>query len=196
MALPAAAAAPAPGAGTDGCPCVDASPVLASLVGRACALPSSSEDDDALGVLLTVDGPCVPRAFGSSRCLPHDLDVGPDCVRTEGGPPVAARCHRPWCYVDAEACVDGSDERVFRSTYFPPGIDLFWSYSACGPSASDYLPAGADGTDDAASSLPAPLGGAHVKGIAAAYNILPWVYKRDGGGEVPSVPGDEYYDNR
>ena len=35
-----------------------------------------------------------------------------------------------------------------------------------------------------------------MKAIAAAYNIMPWVYKRDYEGSIPKVPGREYYDNR
>ena len=35
-----------------------------------------------------------------------------------------------------------------------------------------------------------------MKAIAAAYNIMPWVYKRDYEGNIPKVPGREYYDNR
>ena len=34
-----------------------------------------------------------------------------------------------------------------------------------------------------------------MKAITAAYNIMPWVYKRNYDGMIPPVPGSEYYDN-
>lgn len=102
-------------AGADGCHCIDASETLADLVERSC---TTSDGED--GVLLTVTGPCVDFTFGSSSCLPHDLDVYPPC---QAGPDdvIPAYCNLPWCYVDASSCTRDSSERVFRSTDFPHG---------------------------------------------------------------------------
>ena len=108
-------------AGAAGCPCVDETATLASLVERACQTPDGSE-----GVLLTAEGPCVLPSYGSQYCLQHDLIHDPDCSLGGGNNIIPAYCTKPWCYVDAETCTRASDERIYRSTYFPreDGVDV------------------------------------------------------------------------
>ena len=107
--------------GADGCQCIDASKILASLGRRSCKT-SGGEN----GVLLTVNLPCVDYTYGSGICRPHDVMVDPDCQLTgsETESDVPSYCNRPWCYVDRISCMGGSSERVFRSTYFPHESDV------------------------------------------------------------------------
>ena len=108
-------------AGAAGCPCVDETATLASLVERSCQTPDGSE-----GVLLTAEGPCVLPSYGSQYCLQHDLIHDPDCSLGGGNNIIPSYCTKPWCYVDAETCTRASDERIYRSTYFPreDGVDV------------------------------------------------------------------------
>lgn len=165
--------------GAEGCPCIDTSQTLASLDERSC-----TTSDGQSGVLLEVSGPCVNYNFGSSICSPHELDVDRNCL-TSSNESIPEYCSRSWCYVDAMTCM-GTEERVYRSQSFPAdsGVDIFYSYSTCGSSPADWF----EGTHSA-------LGEVKMKAITAAYNIMPWVYKQNYEGEIPVVPGDEYYDN-
>ena len=56
---------------------------------------------------------------------------------------LTAYCIRPWCFVDHETCATYSENRVYRSSYFPfdSGVDLFYSYSVCNSTADDWLSA-------------------------------------------------------
>jgi len=124
-----------------------------------------------------VDSDCshVSTLLGSSSSL--------------GSSNIPERCFRPWCFVDAMECMGGSSERVFRSKYFPADsdVDLFYSSSTCSSSSSDW--------ESSQNNL---LGGESMIAITAAYNIVPYVYKRDptnGVNNIPVVPGEEYYNN-
>jgi len=168
--------------GNEGCPCIDTSPDLASLTQQSCITPDGQD-----GVLLTVAGPCVTHDFGSLRCFPHELNVDLNCIIPEGGnaTSIPGYCSRSWCYVDAMACM-ATYERVYRSQLFPAdsGVDVYYSYSTCGADPADWF-----------ESTHFALGGVKMKAITAAYNIMPWVYKRNYNGDIPPVPGLEYYDN-
>ncbi|KAL7533811.1 hypothetical protein ACHAXR_005454, partial [Thalassiosira sp. AJA248-18] len=170
--------------GDPGCQCIDASATLASLAERSC-----TTSDGQNGVLLTVSGPCVSYNYGSSVCLPHDIDVDPLCLTQDSAADAAipGYCTRSFCYVDAMQCMGASSQRVFRSGYFPIGlgVDLFFSYSTCGSSAEDWFE----------SQQTNPMGGQSLTAITAAYNILPFVFKRDYNGDIPMAPGEEYYNN-
>jgi len=108
--------------GHEGCPCIDESNVLSSLTERSCQTTGGSP-----GVMLTAEGPCVPYSYGSNQCLQHDFIHDPKCsVSADGGTNIPEYCFRPFCYVDAKSCMQFSDDRVFRSTYFPydTGVDV------------------------------------------------------------------------
>lgn len=90
----------------------------------------------------------------------------------------AAYCLRPWCYVSLDACVTNSDNRVYRSSYFPSnsGVDLFYSYSVCNSTAEDWLSVeskvlggGADGEEESV------LGGVNIRGAVPSY-LVPCEY--------------------
>ena len=107
--------------GNEGCPCIDTTATLASLDERSC-----TTTDEQHGVLLTVNGPCVPHSYGASYCLRHDLNLDPACKLTSSGEDdIPGYCIRSFCYVDARACMS-STERVYRSNYFPAdsGVDM------------------------------------------------------------------------
>jgi len=175
--------------GEVGCQCINATNILSSLIDRSCTITttsSSGQQQNENGILLTVNGPCVKYNFGSNVCLPHDMMVesSPNCGIPE-------RCYRRWCYVNAMECMEASSERVYRSNYFPAGsdVDLYYSSSTCGSSASDWeeSPSQKDNNN--------VLGGESLKVITPAFNIVPYVYKRNSNGDIPVVPGTEYYNN-
>jgi hypothetical protein len=126
------------GTSADGCPCVDVSSMLSPIKSRKCTSPTTGEN----GVKFSIEGACVPYSYGSSKCLQHDLLHDPSCpLDNIGETPVEAYCFRPWCYVDAEACMKNSYERIYRSDYFSfdSGVDLFYSYSTCNSTADDWF---------------------------------------------------------
>lgn len=119
--------------GSEGCQCLNASNILASLVERSC-----QTSDGQTGVLLTAEGPCVPHSYGSNTCLPHDFlggsedeqsnksEVYSKCQETmPENPNDKDHCSLSWCYVDPKSCMLSS-ERVHRSMNFPHdgGVDL------------------------------------------------------------------------
>ena len=103
---------------------------------------------------------------------------------------IPSYCFRPWCFVDAAICTKESQERVYRSSYFPfdSGVDLFYSYSTCNSTAEDWLAVEEDIVGNRA------LGGASIVASTPNY-VFPQVFKRDNDGEAISSPGIEYYDN-
>jgi len=135
------------GTSIEGCPCIDASSIISPLTSRKCTL-SNGEN----GVKFSIGGACLPYSFGSSQCLQHDLLHDPSCPLDKiGEKPVEAYCFRPWCYIDANACIKNSYERIYRSDYFSfdSGIDLYYSYSTCNSTADDWLAAKDAKTNDA-----------------------------------------------
>jgi hypothetical protein len=130
-----------------GCPCVDVSSIVSPVTSRTCTLPTGEN-----GAQFSIGGACVPYSYGSFQCLQHDLLHDPSCsLDNIGKQPVEAFCFRPWCYIDAEACMKNSYERIYRSDYFSfdSGIDLYYSYSACNSTADDWLAAKDAKTNDA-----------------------------------------------
>ena len=100
--------------GKEGCECIDASSVLASLVDKSCQTP-----DGENGVKARTDAThCVPYVYGSNSCIQHDLETDPACQKTSLDSKIPDYCHETWCYVD-KSCARLSDERVARSVYFP-----------------------------------------------------------------------------
>jgi hypothetical protein len=46
-------------------------------------------------------------------------------------------CFQTWCYVDAKSCKKNSEEDIYKSHYFSPDYDVFYSYSTC--NTTDYF---------------------------------------------------------
>ncbi|KAL7551347.1 hypothetical protein ACHAWF_014536 [Thalassiosira exigua] len=182
------------GSGRPGCPCTDASAVLASFDDRACRTPSSGEEP---GVRL---GPpsglraCVPLAYGSSSCLQHDLlhDEPACAIDRAGEAEVPPYCFRSWCYVDPVVCKRDSEEVVYGSSYFAHeasgSASLFYSYSTCNSTVDDWL----DHVHDEEKHL---VGGVVLTASIPKYQV-PIHYKRDRVSGEPLVSvGDEYYND-
>jgi len=115
--------------GKEGCQCIDESATLQLLDDRQCNIPNTTES----GVMLAVDGSCVPYSYGSSSCLQHDYLHNPRCFDQYSPSESHAHCLNSWCYVDAKSCMR-TPETVYRSTHFPTGEEtkLFYSFSTCG----------------------------------------------------------------
>mmetsp|Transcript_4400 Transcript_4400/g.9924 ORF Transcript_4400/g.9924 Transcript_4400/m.9924 type:complete len:369 (+) Transcript_4400:242-1348(+) len=165
--------------GDEGCQCRDESAVLASLYKRSC---QTSEGQN--GVLLTVEGPCVPYSYGSN-CFQHDLINDPKCkMMTTSSPD---HCLRSWCYVDSSSCMLSSSQRLYRSIYFPhnDGVDLFYSYTKCDSSLDDW------------STIPRKqtLGGLTITATSPTAYAVPYIFKRSPSGDILAEAGNEYYNN-
>jgi len=169
----------------DGCPCIDASSLLASIPSRSCGLP-----DGEMGVRLSVEQECAPLSYGSSECLSHDLYYDSFCTLDHvNKKQISGYCVRPWCYVNAELCMKSS-ERIYRSSYFPSdtGIDLFYSYTKCNSTADDWL-ATFQGYNEE------PLKKITLRANIPDY-VAPMIYKKDPlNGNILTATGDEYYNN-
>jgi hypothetical protein len=136
------------GTSNKGCPCADISSIISPITSRKCTLPITGQN----GIQFSIGGACFPYSYGSSQCLQHDLLHDPSCPLDKiGEKPVEAYCFRPWCYIDANACIKNSYERIYRSDYFSfdSGIDLYYSYSTCNSTADDWLAAKDAKTNDA-----------------------------------------------
>lgn len=166
--------------GDNDCRCSDdASDVLESLVARRCTTSSGQN-----GILLSAAGPCEPVTFGSG-CASHDTTgqaVTSLCEKTFDN-----SCNRYWCYVEnKDSCMSSPSHRVYRSKYFATandGVDLFYAYTVC--NSSDDLP-----------SVPNPkqtLGGVTILTTTPQAYFPPYHYKRNGEGEILSLPGEEYW---
>lgn len=156
--------------GKNGCPCANTTASLALFPDqdRRCQLP---DGDD--GIRLVSDGAlgaCVPFSYGSSRCLQHDLLHDPGCREdpVAGDRVVPAYCLRMWCYVNVATCTTESDERAFRSSYFPrgSGVNLFYSYSTCNSTAEDWFAVEEDILGSASK-----FGGISIAANIPTYNI-------------------------
>ncbi|KAL7536673.1 hypothetical protein ACHAWF_005534 [Thalassiosira exigua] len=173
--------------GEGSCPCTNATTALSSLAARSCRLSSGDN-----GVQLnTRGGACVPFSYGSFRCRQHDLLYDPSCQVNEADERVIpAYCFRPFCFVDADTCIRESEQRVYRSAYFPPesGVDVFYSYSVCNATAEDWLAVEDDIMGNRA------MNGATLEATVPTYLPL-LVFKTDGNGDSLSSPGSEYYNN-
>ena len=101
--------------GKEGCQCIDNSAALKSFDGRQCNIPNTTES----GVMLAVDGSCVPYSYGSSSCLQHDLLHDPRCDK-DSSSESHAYCRNSWCYVDSQSCMR-TTEIAYGSTRFPTG---------------------------------------------------------------------------
>eukprot|EP00986_Skeletonema_menzelii_P007895 scaffold3154_cov129-Skeletonema_menzelii.AAC.1 len=112
--------------GNEGCSCINQTTVLASLDNRDCTTANGLP-----GIYISVDGSCVAYDYGSSACLQHDLIHDPNCQGDPSTAVVPPWCFQAWCYVDANSCKKNSEEVVFKSKYFPPQYDIFYSYSTC-----------------------------------------------------------------
>ena len=150
--------------GNVGCTCINTTGTLSSLTDRHCQLPSGND-----GIQLTLGGSCVPFSYGSSQCLQHDLLHDPSCLIDKTGDHIIpAHCFRPWCYVDARTCARESEERVYRSSYFPidSEVDIFYSYSTCNSTADDWF----EVKDDITGSNKA-LGGVSIRAVFPTYSV-------------------------
>mmetsp|Transcript_41160 Transcript_41160/g.86336 ORF Transcript_41160/g.86336 Transcript_41160/m.86336 type:complete len:622 (-) Transcript_41160:278-2143(-) len=175
--------------GSNGCTCINATDTLASLSERRCELPNGE-----IGIRLTIsDHQCVPFSYGSSQCLQHDLIYDPSCdVDKAAERIIDAYCLKPFCYVDVHRCRKESQERVYRSSYFPrdSGVDLYYSYTTCNSTADDWLEA-EKGMDYAGDH---PFGGVSIDAAIPMY-VYPMMYKRDSNEEVLITSGEEFYDD-
>jgi len=176
------------GTGNAGCPCINQTLTLAAMSDRQCKLPNTV---DGFGIqLTTTDSSCVPFSYGSSRCVQHDILYDPNCNLGDAGDKIIpAYCVRPWCYVDLAMCKKDSDERLFRSSYFPveEGVDLFYSYTTCNSTADYWLAV----EEDIVGNL--ALGGITIDANIPSY-LFPMMYKKDSDGNVLSQ-GSGYYDD-
>lgn len=177
------------GTGNVGCPCINQTLTLAAMSDRHCKLPNTV---DGFGIqLTTTGGSCVPFSYGSSRCIQHDILYDPNCnVGDAGDNVIPAYCVRPWCYVDLTMCKKDSDERLFRSSYFPAeaGLDVFYSYTTCNSTADDWL----EVEEEIVGNL--ALGGISIDANIPLYQF-PMMYKSDSDGSVLTSRGSEYYDD-
>ncbi|KAL7491052.1 hypothetical protein ACHAWT_000530, partial [Skeletonema menzelii] len=89
------------------------------------------------GIYLTLGGSCVAYDYGSSACLQHDLIHDPICQGDPSTAVVRPWCFQSWCFVDANSCKKNSEEVIYKSSYFPPQYDIFYSYSTC--NSTDYF---------------------------------------------------------
>mmetsp|Transcript_30958 Transcript_30958/g.48486 ORF Transcript_30958/g.48486 Transcript_30958/m.48486 type:complete len:749 (-) Transcript_30958:92-2338(-) len=112
--------------GNEGCNCIDQNSVLASLEKRDCTTSTGQP-----GVYLRPFSSCVSYDYGSSACLQHDLLHDPLCQGDLSTTTVPPYCFQSWCYVNSTSCKKNSEEEIFKSEYFPPQYNIFWSYSTC-----------------------------------------------------------------
>ena len=101
------------------CPCVDASPVLAALVGPDnCTLFAPRAGKPEV---------CYPPDFGIGSCRAWDMGLAPHC---DGGSP-PQWCRESWCYVDPMQCARSSHD--LHGTLNQNGLlgNLFFSYGTC-----------------------------------------------------------------
>mmetsp|Transcript_9466 Transcript_9466/g.14630 ORF Transcript_9466/g.14630 Transcript_9466/m.14630 type:complete len:255 (+) Transcript_9466:87-851(+) len=188
-------------AGKPGCPCINATSILASLTNRHCKL----SDGQATGIQLKPGGSCVPFSYGSNQCRQHDLLYDPSCALDElaqlqhgnsssTASSVPTYCIRSWRYVDMQTCKKESDERVFRSSYFGfkasdvTELDVFYSYSTCKSTADDWFNVEDQILDSGV------FNGIDLQ-VAVPIYLKPMLYKRDSNGEILTKFGDEYYDD-
>lgn len=120
--------------GNEGCNCINQTSILASLQlqNRDCTTAAGQP-----GVYLTLGGSCVTYDYGSSACLQHDLLHDPKCQGDLSTAVIPPYCFQTWCFVDAKSCKMISEEDVYKSYYFSPEYDVFYSYSTC--NATDYF---------------------------------------------------------
>lgn len=170
--------------GNEGCPCIDASQILASLDPRSC-----TTSDGEIGVLLTRESAsCVPTYYGSNACLQHDRLYNEVCEELDDA---KTFCLHNWCYVDMTSCKTNSSERVYRSNYFGenPGLffpsevpdELFFSYTTC------------NSTENQPTLSLSVLGGAEIISLSTA--VPPMGYKRDAAGEIARYSNSSLWTN-
>ena len=112
--------------GNEGCHCINQTSILSSLQNRDCTTPTGQP-----GVYLTLGGSCVSYDYGSNSCLQHDLLHDPNCQSSPSTTIIPPYCFQSWCYVNASTCKRDSEEAIYKSDYFHPTHDLFYSYSTC-----------------------------------------------------------------
>ena len=181
--------------GSEGCECIDVSQTLLSLDDRLCTLYSTTittssntnnntaEDE---GILLTIDGPCVPLSFGSNYCAAHDIMNDPECMTR--GVISQELCNVPFCYVDSDSCrLSDGNERVYRSSYFglDHDVDVFYSYTTCNSTFNDY-------TYEPSIST---LNGMNILATVPTAYFPPYTFKRDNDGNILTIAGEEYYND-
>ena len=119
--------------GNEGCSCINQTSILASLLdNRDCTTANGLP-----GVYLTLGVSCVAYDYGSSACLQHDLVHDPNCQGDPSTAVVPPWCFQAWCYVDANSCKKNSEEDMYKSEYFPPQYDIYYSYTTC--NSTDYF---------------------------------------------------------
>ena len=119
--------------GSIGCPCIDASGVLASLYAASNAMASICSNSEIFFPDRSGKALCYPRSYGSSTCLPHDNFIGACAGHfTES----ARFCTQSWCYIDAETCK--SSKHLMQLSDNFPTAGLMYSYSTCNSSAAPW----------------------------------------------------------
>ena len=96
-----------------------------------------SPASQASGVLIALDGSCVSIDYGSSACLQHVLLHDPNCQKDPSTTAVLPWCFQTWCFADVNSSRKNSVENIYRTNYFSPQADIFYSYSTC--YSTDYF---------------------------------------------------------
>ena len=168
--------------GNDGCGCINETSVLASLETRGCTTANGLP-----GVYLTLGGSCVAYEYGSSACLQHDLIHDPICQGDPSKAVVPAWCFQSWCYVDGNSCKKNSEEDIFKSSYFPPQYDIYYSYTTC--NSTDYF--------TQSNNTLSVAGGVNISVAVPAFRH-PMLYKEYPNGTLVFTRADEkkyYFDD-
>jgi len=172
--------------GNEGCKCINQTSVLASLQNRDCTTAIGKP-----GVYLNLGGSCVAYDYGSSACLQHDLIHDPICQTDASTTAVPPYCFQTWCYVDANSCRKNSEEDIYKTEYFSPSNDIFYSYATC--NSTDYFWQ----QQQQLGSNVSVIGGINITAAIPDYQY-PTLNKRLPDGTVLNHQyerGDEYFDD-
>jgi len=168
--------------GNEGCNCINQASVLASLENRDCTTSAGQP-----GVYLRPFSSCVSYDYGSSACLQHDLLHDPLCQGDLSTTTVPPYCFQSWCYVNSTSCKKNSEEEIFKSEYFPPQYNIFWSYSTC--NSTDHF--WQQHLESSANSV-SVIGGTDLAAIIPDYQY-PTLNKQLPGGAVWERTEDNTY---
>jgi len=173
--------------GNEGCNCINQTSVLASIQNRDCTTATGEP-----GVYLNLGGSCVAHDYGSSACLQHDFIHDPNCQTDASTTAVPPYCFQTWCYVDANSCRKNSEEDIYKTEYFSPSNDIFYSYATC--NSTDYF---WQQQQQLGSSNVSVIGGINITAAIPDYQY-PTLNKRLPDGTVLNhqyEQGDEYFDD-
>ena len=132
------------------CPCIDVSSTF--LAAANCAVGNNGNNfthfeslPKELGVsVYGSDGKsaCFPSTYGSGSCKQHDLSGNPSCngkLKDGNNESIIPDfCFNSWCYVDREKCKNSDEVFLYTDLMGFLGIDLYYSYSTCNSSTTDW----------------------------------------------------------